>query len=186
MNEAKLIAGLKKKNTSALEEIIEIYTPYVSTVIRNMLKGYASAEDIEELTADSFVSLWEHSDSITSEHLSGYLSAVARSKARNFMRRNIVITENIDDMVIISDDSTEEEAAVREVTGILKDVISELPDTEREIVLRFYCYGQRCAEIADVMDMNGSTVRTKLARSRKMLRRELEKRGYGYEENELE
>ncbi len=185
MNETKLISQMKKGNTSALESIIEIYTPYVSTIIRNALRGYISCEDLEELTADVFLSLWRHIKDINSSRLSGYLASIARTRAINYMRRNVVIAEDIEDKVIISDDNVENEAAERELSGIVKDVIMELPDKEREIMLRFYYFGQKVNEIGEDMCMNSSTVKTKLYRSRKVLRSELEKRGYGYEENEL-
>lgn len=186
MKETKLIIQLKKRKTSALECIIEMYTPYVSTIIKNALRGYISCEDMEELTADVFLSLWEHADDIRSDHLSGYLSAISRTKALNYMRRNIVITENIEDKVIISDDNVEDETAKRELSEILKEVISDLPEKEREIMLRFYYYQQKVSEIADDMGINDSTVKTKLFRSRKAMREKLEKRGYGYEENKFE
>ena len=186
MKEEKLVMQLKKKKTSALERIIEIYTPYVSTVIKNTLKGYISNEDLEELVADSFMSLWEHADNISSQRLCGYLSAISRTRAYNYMCKNFVVTENIEDNIIISDDNVEEEAVQRELSDMLKDVLSRLPDTEREIMLRFYYYSQKVSEISDDMNMNLSTVKTKLSRSRKVLRKELEKRGYGYAENRLE
>lgn len=186
MNEIKLINKLKKKNTAALEHIIEMYTPYVSTIIRNILQGYISCEDLEELTADVFLSLWEHSDNIKSEHLSGYLSAISRTKALNYIRKNVVITENIEEQIIVSDDNVEEDTVKREVADILKEIITDLPVKEREIMLRFYYYQQKISEIADDMGMNESTIKTKLFRSRKIMRKELEKRGYGYEENKFE
>jgi len=186
MNEVKLINKLKKKKTTALEHIIEIYTPYVSTIIRNILQGYISCEDLEELIADVFLSLWENADNIKRDHLSGYLSAISRTKALNYIRRNVVITENIEEQIIISDDNVEEDTVKRELSYILKKIIGELPIKEREIMLRFYYYQQKVSEIADYMNMNESTIKTKLFRSRKIMRKELEKRGYGYEENKFE
>lgn len=185
MNEAKLILQMKKGKTSALESIIEMYTPYVSTIIRNVLRGYISCEDLEELTADVFLSLWRHTQDISSDHLSGYLASIARTNALNYMRRNVVVMENIEDSIIVSDDNVEDETVERELSEIIKEVVMKLPDKEREIMLRFYYYGQKISEISDDMGMNGSTVKTKLYRSRKTLRNELEKRGYGYEENEF-
>lgn len=183
MNEAKLILQMKKGKTAALESIIEIYTPYVSTIIRNVLRGYISCEDLEELTADVFLSLWEHAEDISSDRLSGYLAAISRTTALNYMRRNVVVMENIEDNVIIADDNVEDETVERELSEVIKEVVMKLSDKEREIILRFYYYGQKISEIADDMRMNSSTVKTKLHRSRKALRNELEKRGYGYEEN---
>lgn len=185
MNESKLILQLKNKKISALERIIELYTPYVSTIIKNTLRGYVSHEDLEEIVSDVFLSLWTHSDQIRGEHLSGYLASVAKSKAYNYMRKNIVISENIDDMIIISDDDVEEEYIRQELADILKTLLDELPKTEREIMLRYYYYQQRVSEIAQEMDMNVSTVKTKLSRSRKKLKQKLTERSYGYEEAEI-
>ncbi len=184
MNEAKLIAKLKKKNTGALEQIIQIYTPYVSTIIRNTLRGYISHEDLEELTADSFVSLWEHAEQIQSEHLSGYIAQIAKSKACNYMRKNIVLSESIEDVIIASNDDVEDEAEQQELSELLLKLLHELNDKEREIMLRFYYYRQTVSEISHEMDVNVSTVKTKLSRCRKKLRQKLQERGYGYEEME--
>ncbi len=184
MNEARLIAKLKKKNTGALEKLIDIYTPYVSTIIRNALRGYVSREDLEELTADSFVSLWEHAENIQSDHISGYIAQIAKSKAYNYMRKNIVMSESIEDMVIASDEDVESEAEQQELSELLMKLLGELAQKEKEIMLRFYYYRQTVSEIGQEMDMNVSTVKTKLSRSRKKLRQKLEERGYSYEEME--
>lgn len=184
MNEARLIAKLKKKNTGALEKIIDMYTPYVSTIIRNALRGYVSHEDLEELTADSFVLLWEHAENIKSDHISGYIAQIAKSKAYNYMRKNIVLSESIEDMVIASDDDVEAEAEQQELSELLMRLLCELAAKEKEIMLRFYYYRQTVGEIGQEMDMNVSTVKTKLSRSRKKLRQMLEERGYSYEEME--
>lgn len=185
MNESKLISQLKNKKICALERIIEIYTPYVAAIIRNTLHGYVSHEDLEELVSDAFLSLWTHAEQITGEHLSGYLASVAKSKAYNYMRKNIVISENIEDMVIVSDDNVEEELVRQELSDILRALIDELPVKEREIMLRYYYYQQKVGEIAQEMDLNLSTVKTKLCRSRRKLRQKLTDRGYGYEETEI-
>ncbi|MGN0630250.1 MAG: RNA polymerase sigma factor [Ruminococcus sp.] len=185
MNESKLISQLKNKKINALERIIEIYTPYVATIIRNTLHGYVSHEDLEELVSDAFLSLWTHSEQITGEHLSGYLASVSKSKAYNYMRKNIVISENIEDVIIMSDDDVEEALVRQELSDILRILIDELPHKEREIMLRYYYYQQKVGEIAQEMDMNVSTVKTKLSRSRKKLKQKLTERGYGYEEAEI-
>lgn len=185
MKESKLISQLKNKKMNALERIIEIYTPYVSTIIRNTLRGYVSHEDLEELVSDVFLSLWTHSEQITSEHLSGYLASISKTKAYNYMRKNIVISENIEDMVIISDDDVEEELLQQELSELLKTLLDELPEKEREIMMRYYYYQQKIGEISQEMDINASTVKTKLSRSRKKLKQKLVERGFGYEEAEL-
>ena len=59
------------------------YTPYVSAVILRTLAGRACREDVEELCADVFVSLWAHADTLDPEAEKGlrpWLAAVADRK----------------------------------------------------------------------------------------------------------
>ena len=52
MNERALLKRLKQKNEKALEETIQLYTAYTTTIIREILNSKATVEDIEELVAD--------------------------------------------------------------------------------------------------------------------------------------
>jgi RNA polymerase sigma-70 factor (ECF subfamily) len=185
MQEKKLIHQLKKKNVSALEHCIQEYTPYVSTILRNALRNHVSHEDLEELTADVFVSMWHHIEQVRGERLSGYLAAIAKSKACNYMRKHMVVTENLDDLVILSEEDVEAQTEQQELKRLLQQLLKELPEKEQEVMIRYYYYQQTVSEIAQEMDMNLSTVKTKLSRSRKKLGRMLTERGYRYEEMEI-
>ena len=48
---------LLQQDESALEEIIREYAPYVSTIIYNVSKGSLSVSDMEETTAEVFITL---------------------------------------------------------------------------------------------------------------------------------
>ncbi|MFR6496732.1 MAG: hypothetical protein ACLUOF_10410 [Ruminococcus sp.] len=58
--DARLLEQLKHQNRRALERVMRRYTAYVGTILRNITRGQASSEDIEELTADVFPALWHH------------------------------------------------------------------------------------------------------------------------------
>ena len=77
MNEKEIIQRLKKRDESAIEEIMAHYTPYVSTIIYNVSKGSISAADIEEAAADTFFALWNNAEKIREGYLTGYLSAIS-------------------------------------------------------------------------------------------------------------
>lgn len=53
-----LLQRLKNKETDALKKAVEIYTPYVATVIFNAAASL-SKEDAEETAADVFAALWK-------------------------------------------------------------------------------------------------------------------------------
>ena len=56
--ETDWIRRLKQDDETALCEIIRKYTGYVYTILRNFSHGTLPQEDLEELTADVFLLLW--------------------------------------------------------------------------------------------------------------------------------
>ena len=58
MTEEQLIKSLARGEPSALEALIDRYTPYVSAVISRILRGRQA--DVEELTADVFLAAWDN------------------------------------------------------------------------------------------------------------------------------
>ena len=59
----------------------------------------------------------------------------------------------------------------------IRSALLALSDEDREIFYRFYDLAQTAAQIAEAMQMNASTVRSRLMRGRRTLREALEKGG---------
>lgn len=84
MDERVLLKKLKNKSEKALEETIQKYTAYVTTIIKEIVNTRATAEDIEELVADTFIALWstsERIDDVQYSNLKAYIGMIARNKA---------------------------------------------------------------------------------------------------------
>ena len=79
MNDAKALALLKSGDQEALEWFIDKYSAYVGTVVNSILASSMTHEDVEEVTADVFVTLWRSVENLYPLNLKGYLSRVARS-----------------------------------------------------------------------------------------------------------
>lgn len=91
MKDKRLILKLKQGDSKALNIIIEKYSSYVYTVIRNIIGYYMTEEDIEEVVSDSFVNLWNNSDKLSEDRpLTPYLSAIARNAAKNRILGNFI------------------------------------------------------------------------------------------------
>lgn len=58
MTEEQLIQDLRRGDLSALETLMDRYTPYVSAVIARILRGRPA--DVEELAADVFLAAWDN------------------------------------------------------------------------------------------------------------------------------
>ena len=94
----RLVEKLKKHGEKALSQIIEQQSRFVASVIYNTSKGSLTKEDIEEVTADVFVTLWNNAEKVQEGKLKGYLCSIAKTRALNKIKslKNTAVL-NIDD-----------------------------------------------------------------------------------------
>ena len=76
--------ALRRGDPRGLEELMSRYTPYVAAVAARVLPG--RPQDWEELTADVFLSAWEHRKALRPEQIRGWLGTEARNRALTRLR----------------------------------------------------------------------------------------------------
>ena len=174
-----LTQRLKRQDEAAFEEVMNKYLPLVSNIVYNIGRDRLSKEDMEETISDIFVILWNNTDKIIEGKLQGYLCRIARTKALDRLAAvKRVQTLDIEEIEIQSDFSMEVTAEIDDVTEILHELIDELHEPDREIMLRYYYYQQTAPIIAKILRMNKETVNSKLRRNKEKLRLKLKERGY--------
>lgn len=179
--ERSLAVKLKKGDTAALKEIIDRYTGYVRTVIRNFSRGTFSEQDIDELCSDVFFSLWQHRESLDAgAGFRAYLSATARNAVKDRFKSEKPPCEDVSELDIPSGFQVEETARLHEMIRCLDKGLSKLPERESELFVRYYFYGESTPEIARKMNLSESTVRSALSRTRNKLKEYLMKRGFDH------
>lgn len=174
-----MIKSLRRGDLSALEDLIDRYTPYISSIISRILRGRQS--DVEELTADVFLAAWDNRDKLRSGQLKGYLGAIARNRAFNLLRADRESLPLEDDVLILEADGPDKELDRKETARVVNKALSQLDRPQRELFVRHYYYGQTVQEAALAMGLNPSTAKTWLRRGRETLKTYLRKEGYGYE-----
>lgn len=183
MNEEKLAARLRKKDEKALEEIIRRFSPLVAAIIYNISNGTLSKEDIEEVTSDVFITLWNNSDKVIPERLKGYICCIAKTRALNKIsaskKGTVISLEDYNEKEEVEDDfSITVETEKKDVANKLKTIISELDEPDKTILLRYYYYYQSTTTISELMSIKVETVKTKLKRTREKIRLKLAEGGY--------
>lgn len=174
-----LTQRLKRHDEDAFEEVMNKYLPLVSNIVYNIGRDRLSKEDMEETISDIFVILWNNTDKIIEGKLQGYLCRIARTKALDRLSKHKKPqTLDIEELEIQSDFSMEVTAEIDDVTEILHELIDELHEPDREIMLRYYYYQQTAPIIAKILRMNKETVNSKLRRNKEKLRLKLKERGY--------
>lgn len=180
-NEKQLAHKLKNGDTAALGDIIDQYTGYVRTVIRNFSRGTLPEQDIDELCADVFYSLWQHRESIKSDvGFRSYLSAIARNAVKDRFKCAKPPSEDISELEIPGNIEVEDMAQLHETLRCIDEGLESLPERDGEIFARFYFYGESTPEIARKMNISEGTARSSLSRTRNKLKEYLTKRGFEY------
>ena len=85
---------------------------------------------------------------------------------------------NIDDYDPEDDFSVSAEVESKQLADELREIISEMEMPDREIIVRYYYYSQNTAKIAEVLQLNINTVKSKLRRARDKIKSKLIERGY--------
>lgn len=167
VDEKKLLEGLKKKRKNSIEQAIEIYTPYLATVLYNMIGSSLPHEDVEEIVSDVFIMLWKNADHIdlSKGTLRGYCAASARNfalKKLEKQKRYAKVPSDFEHTFYLSE---------KEEKDQLWEAVMSLGDPDNEIFVRFYKYGERLSEIASATGLNLSTVKSKLSRGKVKLKK---------------
>ena len=173
MTDGKALKQLQAGDQQAVEWFIERYSGYVGAVVNSILQGKMSQADVEEVTADVFVTLWKSAQKLVPLNLKGYLSRVARSLALRKLRERSQELPLEEDILVLEEDSLIEKLDQEERDRLVREAVISMPQPDREIFLRFYYYCQSIPVIAEKMQMNPSTVKTRLRRGREKLRQHL-------------
>lgn len=184
MNDYEIIQKLKRREEDGLRDLMKQYSGYVAAIVCNISQGILSVEDVEELSADVFLSVWNHAAGLMEDRpLRPYLAQAARNTAISRLRKRGEAALPFDDDIITlqAAENPDELAIKREQTQIINSAVEAFGEPDREIFIRFYFLGERIEAIGRRLAMNQSTIRTKLHRCRKRIKGIFEERGYQYE-----
>lgn len=172
MTEKDALKKLKNGEEAGLEWFISAYSGYVSAIIHNIIGEFMGLNDVEEAASDVFVALWENREKVF--FVKGYLAAVARNTAKNKLRSAGNDLSLEEDLVGETAPGADEVAQKRDLSRAVQRAVRDMEWPDREIFLRYYYYCQDQQTIAQEMDMNLSTVKTRLRRGRQRLKPLLE------------
>ena len=170
------------------DELTDVYQRYHDMVYRIALvqtKQQSLAEDVQQ---DVFLALVKYSDRIRDEeHLKAWLIRVTQNACRKHFRSLwIRLTVSYDDQLAKDDPestgSSSPELAVAdgdpesEEIEVVREAVEELPENYRSVIHLFYYEEMSVREIAGILGMTESSVKTKLSRGRDRLREIVKRR----------
>ncbi len=161
-----LLQRLKNKETDALKKAVEIYTPYVATVIFNTAASL-SKEDAEETAADVFAALWKNADLLDSEKgsIKSYLAGAARKAAAQKLRKQIPDSAPLEENYIGEVDLQEDTDSMHEpdiyVSCLIdgKFVENSANNNKRD----FYAEDEHTLKFAEKYNISGMDIKDKFS-----------------------
>ncbi len=170
MDEKKLTEKVKRKNRRAFETAVREYTPYVSAVALRTLSGRACQEDIEEIAADVFLSLWNSAETLDpAEGLRAWLGTAARNRTIDWLRRQHPC-EPLPEDVLDRREGPEELAERRELSARLWAAVDAMQEPDRTLFVRYYYEGEKLKTVAQDLGLKQSAAKQRLFRGRKFLK----------------
>lgn len=142
--------------------------PLVYNFVRYQMGGDDAAEDV---VADAYLQAARHFGSFDPQRarFSTWVVAIAKNSVNGYYRkaRTNAALDDVPDSLT----SVQGEQNVIEDRELIRQLMSVLDQDERELVFMKYFLGMRNVDIASELDMNVSTVSTKLARALSEMRR---------------
>ena len=180
------------------DEIIALYFRRDEDAIRQTELAYGgklynlsyrllwNREDAEESVSDTYLTAWNTIPPRKPNILSAFLGKITRHISIDRWRKQSAQKRGGKEMIFALDelgecmDENTLEATVsqRELTRILNDFLTGLPETERNVFLSRYWYMDSIDTIVKITGFSQSKVTSMLHRTRNKLRKRLSEEGY--------
>ena len=176
---ADIIELLERRSELGLELLKEKYTSYCYSIIYRLLQDH---EQTEEALSDVWLQIWNSIPPARPQRLRAYLAKTARNTALHYIRREEAqkrsgVTVLLDELSeCLPDPKWERDTG--DLRQLLRDFVSGLEQEERRIFLRRYWYGADIRQIAQEWGCTENRITGILFRTRKKLKKYLEKEGY--------
>ena len=179
--EVTLVTEAQSGNSKCFEELYELYHKKVFAVIQTTVKNRADAEDILQQT---FLNAWRNLKNLSNPAaFNTWIQRIAINQSYELLRKkNIaILLDSEDELANIVDNASDELIPAmyveREDLRIrLGQIIDGLSEVQRQTIILYYFNELKVDEIAEVMECNVNTVKTRLSLARKSIKNEIEER----------
>ncbi len=113
-------------------------------------------------------------------YIMGIAVRLARNKSRRLSGRSTVAQDENERQLMTagSAEDIERESERRELNAQIRQTVSGLPEKLRSVTYMFYFADMTVADIASALHIPSGTVKSRLSRSRSIIKKELEEKGY--------
>lgn len=153
------------------EKIKEIYDRQVDRVYRTAMVFMKNSQDVEDIVQSVFLTLIEKGIQFdTPEHEKAWFIVTTRNRCKDILksywRKSVdLVEEGMDETA----DSVSTDPPGSDFRAEALDIIMNLPEDQREIILLHYYEGYTVNETADMLKLSESKVRSQIASVKRTL-----------------
>ncbi len=181
MNEKALIKKCQRGDKNAFEQLIRFYYPYVSGFLLKTTEDNMLAED---LTQDTFLRMIRGIDKFNPNGDAAFgtwLITIAKNLYIDYLRRNRIHLENIDDLPL-ADNKDMAEGVVKKIElDEVRQAIETLPPEQGLAIKLKYEEDMTLAQIAEQFKVPPKTIKSRIHDGTVKLRKKLKKGSMDYE-----
>lgn len=172
----KLIEATMRGSRPAFQQLVERYQHFVFTIAHKILR---SREEAEEVAQDVFVKVYKTLGSYERKSkFSTWLYTVTYRTAIDTARKKQLATTSVDDndhflQMEDSEDSPLETIQQGDLKSQLQLAINRLRPDDAVLITLFYLNEKPIKEISEITGLTETNIKTKLHRSRELLREHL-------------
>lgn len=161
------------------KQIMETYGEGLIRLSYYYVKDIYIAEDIVQ---EVFINFYENNNQYEEKgHLKAYLSKSVINRSKDYLRswhyRKVAVSRKIQDVY----SKTQWDHLVKlDEEALIGQAILELPVKYREVLIQYYFEDKIMREIADILDIPESTVKSRVKKAKSLLQQKL--RSYEWEE----
>ncbi len=145
-----------------------LYRQYIQTVYNIALSYLKNPAEAEDVASDVFVQLLESGMTFADDtQARAWLITVTRNRCKNHLKhwlRRRRASEEVMEQIPV-------ESAAPELRQVM-EAVCRLPERYRLPLMLFAVEGYSVRETAEILHLNESTVRTRIARAREIIRKE--------------
>lgn len=175
MTEDELIKKAKQGNIIAFGQLVEVHYPVVERFAYQLGNR---REEIEDITQEVFIRVYRFLDQFSQAKFSTWLYKITLNVTRDFARKR---QSNLRKVFKIQQDfrnedypEIESKVLRNEEDRILHLAIQKLDEKYRVPIVLYYFHEKKYEEIAEIMSITLSTVKTRILRGKTMLKKMME------------
>ena len=184
MEDSRIVELYWQKNADAIKETDSKYGAYCFAIADNILHN---KEDSEECVNDTWLNAWNAMPPQKPTKLQMFLAKITRNLSFNRFNARSAEKRGGGEIVLVLDElaeclagesDVESEYEARELGQCIRMFVRALPERDGNVFVRRYFYCDTTAAIAARLGLKEPNVLVILSRTRKSLKKALEKGGY--------